>query len=61
MISALSAVSTAMISVPSQGSAGERKATLLALGSWALAAGHSALVSAVILAIEREGLRHAQS
>lgn len=55
----MSAVSTGIVSAPSLSCLGQRKTDLVAVGHWALAAGHSALVSAVTLAIEREGLTHA--
>jgi hypothetical protein len=58
MISAVSVVSTGLVSAPPLSCSGQRKADLVAVGQWALAAGHSAMVSAVTLAIEREGLRH---
>jgi hypothetical protein len=56
MISMVSVVSAGIINVPSLSCSGQRKADLVAVGQWALAAGHSAVVSAVTLAIEREGL-----
>jgi hypothetical protein len=52
----ISAVSITCVGIVS---AGERKADLVAVGEWALATGESALVSAVTLAIQREGLIHA--
>ena len=59
MISAVSAISAGIISALSVSCSGERKADLVAVGQWALAAGHSALLSAVTLAIGREGLSNA--
>jgi uncharacterized protein (DUF2345 family) len=59
MISAVSAVSVGIISASSLTYSAQRKVDLVAIGEWALAAGHSALVSAVTLAIKREGLASA--
>lgn len=59
MISAVSAVSAGIISGLLPNCPGRRKANLVALGTWALATGCSALVSAVTLAIAREGLKRA--
>jgi hypothetical protein len=56
MISATSVVSTAVISALSLSCWSQRKSDLVAVGQWALGAGQSALVSAVTLAIESEGL-----
>jgi hypothetical protein len=58
MTSAVSFVSVGIISALSLSCSGQRKADLVAVGTWALAAGHSVMVSAVTLVIEREGLRH---
>jgi hypothetical protein len=55
----ISAVSVGSIIAISVSCSDHREADLVAVGQWALAAGNSALVSAVTLAIEREGLRDA--
>jgi hypothetical protein len=59
MTSAVSAVSAGIASALALTCLGQRKADIVAVGEWALATGHSAMVSAVTLAIEREGLSNA--
>jgi hypothetical protein len=59
MTSTVSFVSADVISGLLPNCPGQRKAELVAVGHWALATGHTALVSAVTLVIAREGLRDA--